>query len=111
MTVPPVAIAANNPPMSAAQAAGVQLYLGRTVTDVAVVVAGVTVAEPGLLELVETRVAEPLAMRDVRATIDHLLAEGAVSRGPDHHLEPPVGPVPGTFANVPSTDEPMIELF
>ena len=65
-----------NPPMSAAQAAGVQVYLGRTVTDVAVVVAGVTVAEPGLLELVETRVAEPLAMRDVRATIDHLVGLG-----------------------------------
>src|SRR5215211_7003760 len=65
-----------NAPVSAAQAAGVQVYLGKTVTDLAVVVAGVTVAEPGLLELIETRVAEPLAMRDIRATIDHLVGLG-----------------------------------
>ena len=53
-------------PASAAQGAGVQVYLGKTVTDVEVEIAGVAVAEPGLLELIETRVAEPLGMREIR---------------------------------------------
>jgi len=65
-----------NAPASAAQGAGVQGYLGKTVTDVEVEIAGVTVAEPGLLELIETRVAEPLGMREIRATIDHLVGLG-----------------------------------
>ena len=38
----------------------VQQYLGKTITDVRVEVAGVPVAEPAVLELVETRVGEPL---------------------------------------------------
>ena len=65
-----------NAPASAAQGAGVQVYLGKTVTDVEVQIAGVAVAEPGLLELIETRVAEPLGMREIRATIDHLVGLG-----------------------------------
>ena len=65
-----------NAPASAAQSAGAQAYLGKTVTDVEVEIAGVPVAEPALLELIETRVAEPLAMREIRATIDHLVGLG-----------------------------------
>ena len=65
-----------NAPASAAQGAGAQGYLGKTVTDVEVQIAGVAVDEPGLLELVETRVAEPLGMREIRATIDHLVGLG-----------------------------------
>ncbi len=56
--------------------AGVRPYLGRTITDVRVEVAGVPVVEPGLLELVETRVAEPLSMLDVRGTIEHFVGLG-----------------------------------
>ena len=56
--------------------ADVQEYLGKTITDVRVEVSGVMVVEPGLLELVETQVGEPLGMRDVRGTIDHLVGLG-----------------------------------
>lgn len=57
-------------------AAKAEQYLGKTITDVRVDLAGVAVVEPGLLELVETRVAEPLGMRNVRGTIDHLVGLG-----------------------------------
>lgn len=50
--------------------------LGRTITDVRVDVAGVPSADPAILELIETRVGEPLTMRDVRSTIDHLVGLG-----------------------------------
>src|SRR5215207_3473964 len=50
--------------------------LGRTIIDVRADIAGVPVTEPGLLELIETRVGEPLAMRHVRGTIDHLVGLG-----------------------------------
>ena len=40
-----------------------QDFLGKTITDVRVEIAGVAVAESGVLELVETRVGEPLAMQ------------------------------------------------
>ncbi|MFM8532040.1 MAG: hypothetical protein ACKOEC_00345, partial [Acidimicrobiia bacterium] len=50
--------------------------LGKTITDVRVELAGATVSEPGVLELIETRVGEPLAMRNVRGTIDHLVGLG-----------------------------------
>lgn len=50
--------------------------LGRTITDVRVDVAGVPSADPAILELIETRVGEPLTMRDVRRTIDHLVGLG-----------------------------------
>jgi outer membrane protein insertion porin family len=46
---------------------------GKTITDVRVEIAGVPVLEPAVLELVETRVGEPLGMRQVRGTIDHLV--------------------------------------
>ena len=47
--------------------------IGRTITDVRVDIAGVATVESAVLSLVETRVGEPLAMRHVRATIDHLV--------------------------------------
>jgi outer membrane protein insertion porin family len=49
---------------------------GRTITDVRVDIAGVPVSEPGVIALIETRVGEPLTMRDVRGTIDHLVGLG-----------------------------------
>ena len=69
-------------PALAGQAApaAVEQFLGRTITDVRVDVSGVPVTEPGLLGLVETRVSEPLGMRNVRATIDHLVGLGTVRR-------------------------------
>jgi outer membrane protein insertion porin family len=57
-------------------AADVLQYLGKTITDVRVEIAGVPVTEAGVLELVETRVGEPFEMRDVRSTIDHLVGLG-----------------------------------
>lgn len=50
--------------------------LGKTITDVRVELAGATVSEPGVLELIETRVGEPLVMRNVRGTINHLVGLG-----------------------------------
>jgi outer membrane protein insertion porin family len=51
----------------------VQQYLGKTITDVRVEMAGVPVTDAGVLELVETRIGDPLGMRSVRGTIDHLI--------------------------------------
>lgn len=51
-------------------------YLGRTITDVRVEIAGVSSDEVAVLELIETRVGEPLGMRNVRGTIDHLVGLG-----------------------------------
>ena len=53
-----------------------QEFLGKTITDVRVEIAGVAVAESGVLELVETRVGEALAMPNVRGTIEHLVGVG-----------------------------------
>lgn len=53
-----------------------QDFLGRTITDVRVEIGGVTVVEAEVIELVETRVGEPLAMRNVRGTIEHLVGVG-----------------------------------
>ena len=53
-----------------------QDFLGRTITDVRVEIAGVAVVESGVLELVETRIGEPLAMQNVRGTIEHLVGVG-----------------------------------
>ena len=51
--------------------------LGRTVTDVRVEIAGAPVIDPGVLELIETRIGEPLddAAR-CATTIDHLVGLG-----------------------------------
>jgi outer membrane protein assembly factor BamA len=56
--------------------AAAQQYMGKTITDVRVEIAGVVVTEGGVLELIQTRVGEPLVMRDVRETIDHLAGLG-----------------------------------
>ena len=61
---------------SEAERAEVEQYLGKTITDVRVEMAGVTVLEAAVLELIETRVGELLAMREVRATVDHLVGLG-----------------------------------
>ena len=51
-------------------------YLGRTVADVRVEVAGVVLADPAVIDLVETRIGEPLTMINIRSTIDHLVGLG-----------------------------------
>ena len=67
-----IALAALTIPAPSA-AADIEQFLGRTVTDVRVEIAGVPVSDAAVLELVETRVGEPLGMRAVRGTIDHLI--------------------------------------
>ena len=57
-------------------AASVEQYLGRNVADVRIDVAGVPVLDPAVLDLIETRVGEPLTMLRVRSTIDHLVGLG-----------------------------------
>jgi outer membrane protein insertion porin family len=59
-----------------AAARQVQQYLGKTIVDVRVEIAGVPAAEAAVLELVETRVGETLKMPAVRSTIDHLVGLG-----------------------------------
>ena len=59
-----------------AGAATAQQYLGRTIADVQVEVTGVPLADPAVVELVETRIGEPLTMSHVRSTIDHLVGLG-----------------------------------
>jgi outer membrane protein assembly complex protein YaeT len=59
-----------------AEAQDVQPFLGRTITDVQVEMAGVPLLQGTVLELVETRVGDSLAMRSVRETIDHLVGLG-----------------------------------
>jgi len=56
----------------AAGTASARQYLGRTVADVRVEVSGVPLTEPAVVELIETRIGEPLSMIQVRSTIDHL---------------------------------------
>jgi outer membrane protein insertion porin family len=63
-------------PMSAAGQGAATDYLGRTITDLRVEIAGVPATDAAVLELIETRVGEPLAMLDVRGTIDHLVGLG-----------------------------------
>jgi outer membrane protein insertion porin family len=53
-----------------------QDFIGRTITDVRVEIGSVPVVEGGVLELVETRIGEPLAMQNVRGTIEHLVGVG-----------------------------------
>jgi outer membrane protein assembly factor BamA len=56
--------------------AAAQQYLGKTITDMRVEIAGVAATDGGVLDLIQTRIGEPLAMRDVRETIDHLAGLG-----------------------------------
>lgn len=63
--------------VSAAQALAQQPSLsGRPVASQVVTVDGRPVREPGVLDLIETRVGEPLAPADVRETIAHLVGLG-----------------------------------
>jgi outer membrane protein assembly complex protein YaeT len=56
--------------------ADVTQFLGKTTADVRVEIAGTASADPALLQLIETRVGEPLSMERVRETIDHLIGLG-----------------------------------
>lgn len=57
-------------------AADVNEYLGRTLLDVRVEIGGVLITDQSLVQLVGTHVGQPLAMEQVRATIDHLVGLG-----------------------------------
>jgi outer membrane protein insertion porin family len=59
-----------------ASAASVEQFIGRTVADMRVEVAGQPLFDPAVLELIETRIGEPLTMLRVRSTIDHLVGLG-----------------------------------
>ena len=56
--------------------ADVRDFLGRPLADVRVEVGGRRYTEPSVLQLIETRVGEPLSMEHVRETIDHLVGLG-----------------------------------
>jgi outer membrane protein insertion porin family len=60
----------------AAGTASARQYVGRTVADVRVEVSGVPLTDPAVIELIETRIGEPLSMIQVRSTIDHLVGLG-----------------------------------
>ena len=53
--------------------ADVRDFLGRPLADVRVEASGTPFLDPTVLQLVETRVGEPLSMERVRETIDHLV--------------------------------------
>jgi outer membrane protein insertion porin family len=61
---------------SANATADVRDFLGRTLVDVRVELGGVAFADPSVLQLIETRVGEPLSMERVRESIDHLVGLG-----------------------------------
>ncbi|MGE0815041.1 MAG: POTRA domain-containing protein [Vicinamibacterales bacterium] len=61
---------------AAASGADVSSLLGRRVTDVKLDVDGAPVGDRSVVDLVETRVGEPLDMADVRQTIDHFVTLG-----------------------------------
>src|SRR6185503_11294575 len=51
-------------------------YLGKNIADVRVEISGVVATDSAVLALIETRIGEPLGMRSVRGTIDHLVGLG-----------------------------------
>ena len=59
-----------------AAAADVRDFIGKTLVDVRVELLGVPYAEPSVLQLIETRIGEPLSMERVRESIDHLVGLG-----------------------------------
>lgn len=69
--------------------AAIDRWLGQTILDVQVRTANGTAVDAGVLELVETRLGEPLAMHAVRDTIDHLVGLG---RFDDVRLTAAAGP-------------------
>lgn len=54
-------------------AADVRDYLGRPLADVRVEVGGQPLTDPSVLQLIETRVGEPLSMEHIRESLDHLV--------------------------------------
>ena len=56
--------------------ATIEQWLGRTIVDVRVQTVDGAGVDAGVLELVETRLGEPLGMQAVRDTIDHLVGLG-----------------------------------
>ena len=54
-------------------------YVGQVVHELVVVTEGRRLRDPSVLELVETRIAEPLKMRHVRESLTHLFALGRYS--------------------------------
>ena len=62
--------------IAAPAAADINEYLGRNVLDVRVEVGGVLITDRSVVQLVGTRVGQPLAMEQIRATIDHFVGLG-----------------------------------
>lgn len=62
--------------IAAPAAADVRDFLGRTIVDVRVEVGGALSFDESVLQLFETRIGEPFAMRQVRESIDHLVGLG-----------------------------------
>jgi outer membrane protein assembly factor BamA len=58
---------------AAPAAADVRDFLGRPLADVRVELAGAPVTDPVVLQLIETRVGQPLSMEQVRESLDHLM--------------------------------------
>lgn len=56
--------------------ADVRDFLGKRIVDVTVDIAGDAVDERAVLQLIETRVGQPLTVEDVRESIDHLVGVG-----------------------------------
>ena len=56
--------------------ADVRDFIGRTLLDVRVELGGASLVEPSVVQLIETRVGEPLSMERVRESIDHLVGLG-----------------------------------
>lgn len=56
--------------------ADVRDFIGRTLTDVRIEVAGVAFTDPSVLQLIETRVGDVLSMQRVRESVDHLVGVG-----------------------------------
>lgn len=75
----PFAVCALLTGASAVWAQDTSPFVGQVVHEVAVVAEGRRVRDPSVLELVETRVAEPLEMRHVRESLTHLFALGRYS--------------------------------
>src|SRR5262245_35621980 len=51
-----------------------EAQVGRTVTEIAIEQEGKPVSDPVIVGLIETRVGSPLAVKDVRETITHLMS-------------------------------------
>lgn len=63
------------PALAGAQSAAGK-YVGRTVTAIQMVIEGTPSSDPALAELIENKVGQPLAMREVRDSLAHLFSLG-----------------------------------